>query len=80
MPIDVGLQIVWERSIRVRLRTILYHEISAGSSLQELMMAGRKKRAEADHSRDLWRFRDTGECGQNFSEPCTSMAARTVES
>lgn len=41
MHIEEELQVIWDQRVRVTLREILLHEITAGSCVQELMMAGK---------------------------------------
>ena len=45
LPVRDELELLWDESIRTRLRACLLHEITRGTCVQELMMAGRR----ADH-------------------------------
>ncbi|ERF73920.1 hypothetical protein EPUS_05343 [Endocarpon pusillum Z07020] len=45
LPVQDELELLWDKSIRARLRACLVHEITRGTCVQELMMAGRR----ADH-------------------------------
>lgn len=41
MHIEEELLSMWDQTVRITLKEILLHEITAGSCIQELMMAGR---------------------------------------
>jgi hypothetical protein len=45
LPVQDELELLWDECIRARLRACLVHEITRGTCVQELMMAGRR----ADH-------------------------------